>query len=82
MSENRKKMYQRLIDGFLSLEFVFGVEKFVEFTYACLGWMDREKLKCSCLRSKCHNHSFFFLYGDNEIPFIMIWYQTKISCVE
>ena len=53
MSENRIWMYQRLIDGFLNLEFVYGVEKFLEFACAHSEWIDEEKIKCSYRRSKC-----------------------------
>ena len=58
MNENRNWMYQRLIDGFLNPEFVFGVEKFLEFACAHTEWMDGEKIKCPCRRSKCQNRQF------------------------
>ena len=55
MSENRNCMYQRLIDDFLNPKFVSGVEKFLEFASAHSEWMDEEKIKCPCQRSKCQN---------------------------
>ena len=58
MNENRNWMYQRLIDGFLNPEFVSGVEKFLEFACAHTEWMDGEKIKCPCRRSKCQNRQF------------------------
>ena len=58
MSENRNWMYQRLIDGFLNLELVSGVENFFEFACAHLEWMDGEIIKCPCRRSKCQNRQF------------------------
>ena len=47
MSENRNWMYQRLIDAFLNPEFVFGVDKFLEFSSAHSEWMEGEKNKVS-----------------------------------
>ena len=47
MSENRNWMYQRLIDGFLNLEFVSGVEKYFKFACAHSEWMDGEKKSVS-----------------------------------
>ena len=76
MSENRNQMYQRLIDGFLNLEFVSGVEKFFEFACAYSEWMDMEKIKCLCRRSKCHNHQFLDM---ETVKYHLLRYGFKLG---
>ena len=41
-------MYSRLINGLLNLEFLVGLEEFIEFACSKPKWMDGNKIKCPC----------------------------------
>lgn len=53
MSEDRKWMYRRFIDGRLNQEFQNGVDAFVEFASGRQAFKDGEKIRCPC--RKCVN---------------------------
>ena len=51
-------MYSRLINVPLNLEFLVGLEEFIEFACSKPEWMDGNKIKCPCTLTKCRNHSY------------------------
>ena len=68
MASNQSWMYSRLINVLLNLEFLVGLEKFIEFTCSKPEWMDSNKIKC-------RNHSYhqidtikYHLMKDDFIP--------------
>ena len=53
MASNRSWMYFRLVNGLLNLEFLVGLEEFIEFTCSKPELMDGNKIKCPCTLTKC-----------------------------
>ncbi|XP_052181209.1 uncharacterized protein LOC127794273 [Diospyros lotus] len=49
---------RRKEDGYVSTEFIKGVEKFVNFAKSQPEWMDGNKIKCPCNQPKCRNTAF------------------------
>ena len=58
MASNRNWMYSRLINGLLNLEFLVGLEEFLEFKCSKPEWMEGNKIKCPCTLTKCQNRSY------------------------
>jgi len=59
MRSDRQWMYiRRKEDGYVSTEFIKGVEEFVNFAKSQPKWMDGNKIKCPCNQRKCRNTVF------------------------
>ena len=80
MASNLSWMYSRLINGLLNLEFLVGLEEFIEFAYSKPEWMDDNKIKCPCTLTKCRNRSYrqndtikYHLMKNDFIPGYYVW---------
>ena len=73
-------MYSRLINGLLNLEFLVGLEEFIEFPCSKPEWMNGNKMKCPCTLTKCRNCSYhqidiakYHLMKNDFIPGYYVW---------
>ena len=59
MRTDQEWMYNRLIDrcSSINLEFLVGVESFIEYACHQPVFMDSDKIRCPCC--KCQNRRFF-----------------------
>ena len=80
MASNRSWIYSRLINGFLNLEFLVGLEEFIEFACSKPEWMDGNKIKCPCTLTKYRNRSYHqidtvhhHLMKNGFIPGYYVW---------
>ena len=80
MASNQSWMYSRLINGLLNLEFLVGLEEFIEFACSKPEWMDGNKIKYPCTLTKCLNHSYhqidtvkYHLMKNGFIPGYYVW---------
>lgn len=72
-------MYQRYRDGSLTVEFLTGLEKFMQFTCSQPEYMNGQDIKCPCC--KCKNKPFqaphivrTHLAKNGFIPKYYIWW--------
>ena len=69
-----------LINVLLNLEFLVGLEEFIEFACSKPKWMDGNKIKCPCTLTKCRNRSYhqidtvnYHLMKNGFIPGYYVW---------
>ncbi|XP_043815326.1 uncharacterized protein LOC122724434 [Manihot esculenta] len=58
MSTNRQWMYNRLKDGLLNIEFLNGLEEFIQFALTHPERMDGMNIRCPCSMRRCSNRKF------------------------
>ena len=73
-------MYYRLINGLLNLEFLVGLEEYIEFASSKPEWINGNKIKCPCTLTKCQNCSYhqidtvkYNLMKNGFIPRYYVW---------
>ena len=86
---DRLWMNVRLRDGFLTDEFVAGIEEFVDFSQRHPELMDGSKIRCPCNDRKCQNRSFqeldivrFHLAKNGFVRDYYVWYKHGETVVQ